>query len=75
MLNSCRKEHSCQCVITIEEPGYYPYTTTSTQKIDGKTSKKRAESICAYTEKQLYKYADNEITSPTQKLTASCAVK
>lgn len=71
---SCRKKHSCQCSITIEKPGYYPYTTSQVQEIDGKTSKKRAEEICAFSEKQLYKNTD-DYTGPDEKLTTSCAVK
>lgn len=71
---SCRKQYSCQCSITIEKPGYYPFTTSEVQTINKKTTKKRAEEICAHSEKQLYKNT-NDYTGPDEKLTTSCAVK
>lgn len=73
-ISSCRKKYSCQCSITIEKPGYYPYTTSEVQEIDQKTTKKRAEEICSNSEKQLYKNTD-DYTGPDEKLTTSCAVK
>lgn len=71
---SCKKQYSCQCSTTIETPGYYPYTQSVVTPIDKKTTKKRAEVICAQTEKQLNKNTD-DYTSPDEKLTTSCAVK
>ena len=74
IFSSCKKQYSCQCSVTIEKPGYYPYTTSTVTKIDKRTTKKRAEEICAFSEKQLYKNTD-DYSTPDEKLTTSCAVK
>lgn len=73
-LQSCKKNYSCLCTITIESPGYYPLVTSTVKKIDQKTTKKRAETICGYTEKQLYSNTDDYL-NPSEKLTVVCAVK
>jgi hypothetical protein len=71
---SCKKQYSCQCSTTFERDGYYPYTVSSVEPIDQKTSKKRAEQICANAEKQMYKNND-DYASPSETLSTSCAVK
>ncbi len=71
---SCKKQYSCQCSTTYQEPGYNSYTASTVVKIDKKTSKKRAEQICAHSEKQMYKNNDDYV-GPSGKLTTSCAVK
>jgi hypothetical protein len=71
---SCKKQYSCQCSTTFEKPGYYPYTASSVEPINQKTSKKRAEKICAHAEKQMYKNND-DYAGPSETLTTSCAVK
>ncbi len=71
---SCKKQYSCQCSTTYEEPGYSAYTASTVVAIDSKTTKKRAGQICSHAEKQMYKNND-DYTSPSGKLTTSCAVK
>lgn len=71
---SCKKQYSCQCAITIQKPGYYPYSQSIITPINKHTTKKRAEEICAFSEKQLYKNTD-DYTGPDETLTTSCAVK
>lgn len=74
LFSSCKKQYSCQCASTIESPGYLPYTVSSVQKIDTKTSKKRAEEICAHAEKQLHKNT-LDYKNGSETLTTSCALK
>jgi hypothetical protein len=71
---SCKKQYSCQCATTIESPGYNPFTVSSIQKIDTKTSKKRGEEICAHTEKQLHKNT-LDYKNGAETVTTSCALK
>jgi hypothetical protein len=71
---SCKKQYSCQCSTTFERSGYYPYTVSSVEPITQKTTKKRAEQICAHAEKQMYKNND-DYASPSETLSTSCAVK
>ncbi|MBL7934936.1 MAG: hypothetical protein JNM51_03910 [Bacteroidia bacterium] len=71
---SCKKQYSCQCATTIQSPGYYPYTVSSLQKIDTKTTKKRAETICSHSEKQLQKNTIN-YKNGSETVTTSCALK
>lgn len=71
---SCKKQYSCQCSTTFEKPGYYPYTVSSVEPIDTKTTKKRAEQICAHSEKQLNENS-LDYKSGSETLTTSCAVK
>lgn len=74
LLQSCKKNYSCLCTITFESPGYYPFVTSTVKEIDQKTTKKRAETICSYTEKQLYSNT-SDYKNPSEKLTVVCAVK
>lgn len=71
---SCKKQYSCQCSSTFEKSGYYPYTVSSIEPIDSKTTKKRAEQICAHSEKQLNENS-LDYKSGSETLTTSCAVK
>jgi hypothetical protein len=71
---SCKKQYSCQCSSTYEKPGYYPYTVSSVKPIDKKTTKKRAEQICAHSEKQIFKN-NTDYKAGDETLTVSCAVK
>jgi hypothetical protein len=71
---SCKKQYSCQCSTTYNKPGSYNYTVSSIEKIDSKTTKKRAEQICAHTEKQLHKNS-LDYKSVSETLTTSCTVK
>ena len=71
---SCKKQHSCLCTTKYEKPGYNPYTVSAVQKIDSKTTKKRAEQICSHTEKQLYKNS-LDYKAGDETLTTACAVK
>lgn len=73
-LMSCKKQYSCQCSVTINDPYYSPYTTSSVQPLLSKTTMKRAKKICDHTEEQMF---DNmhDYTNPEQQLTVSCAVK
>ncbi|MBS1637372.1 MAG: hypothetical protein JST26_15760 [Bacteroidetes bacterium] len=74
-LSSCRKSHSCQCSVTLEKQGYYPYTTSTVQAIDGKTSRRKADKICAYTEKELDHSVRLGQATAGESVTTSCAVK
>lgn len=69
---SCKKQYSCQCATTFSSPGYSPYTVSSIEKIDKKTTKKRAEQICSHAEKQI---ADNDENYTTETVSTSCAIK
>lgn len=71
---SCRKQYSCQCSTTYEKPGYYPYTVSSIEPIDKKTTKKRANVICAHAEKQITNN-NSDYKSADETMTVSCAVK
>lgn len=71
---SCKKKYSCLCSTSFTETGYSPYTVSSTQEIDSKTTKKTAERICSQTEKQLSKN-DADYTSGNEKVSVSCALK
>lgn len=71
---SCKKQYSCQCSTTFDEPGYYPYTVSSNEPIDSKTTKKRAEQICSHSENQLHKNTLN-YKDGSETVTTSCAVK
>ncbi len=73
-LFSCKKQYSCQCATTITSPGYNPYTVSSLTKIDTRTTKKRAETICAHTEKQLQKNTI-DYKNGSETVTTSCALK
>ena len=71
---SCKKQHACQCSTTYEKSGHYSYTVSSVENIDSKTTKKRAQEICAHAEKQLdQNSADYKAGDET--LTTSCALK
>ncbi len=72
-LTSCKKDYSCLCVTTFSETGYNPYTVSSNQKIDKKTTKKTAEKICTQTEKQLGEN-HKDYTSGNEKVSVSCAL-
>ncbi len=74
LFQSCKKQYSCLCTVTIEEAGYYPFVTSTVKKINEKTTKNRAKTICDHTEKQLYKNTD-DYKNPSEKLTVVCAVK
>lgn len=69
---SCKKQYACQCSTTFSSPGYSPYTVSSLEKIDKKTTKKRAEQICSHAEKQI---ADNDENYTTETVSTSCAIK
>lgn len=71
---SCKKQYSCQCSSTFEKPGYYPYTVSSVEPINKKTTKKRATQICAHAEKQMLNN-NMDYKSGNETLTVSCAVK
>ncbi|MBK8367990.1 MAG: hypothetical protein IPL10_11355 [Bacteroidetes bacterium] len=71
---SCKKERSCLCSTSFTATGYSPYTVSTTEKIDSKTTKKTAERICAQTEKQLGKNHTDYI-SGNEKVSVSCALK
>lgn len=73
-LISCKKQYSCQCSSTYEKPGYYPYTVSSVEPINKKTTKKRAEQICAHAEKQILQN-NTDYKAGDETLTVSCAVK
>lgn len=68
----CKKQYSCQCATTFSSPGYSAYTVSSLEKIDKKTTKKRAELICAHAEKQI---ANNDKDYTSGTVTTSCALK
>lgn len=68
----CKKHYSCQCATTFSSSGYSPYTVSSIEKIDGKTTKKRAELICSQSEKQI---ANNSQNYTSGNVATSCAVK
>ncbi|MBI3520908.1 MAG: hypothetical protein HY062_16335 [Bacteroidetes bacterium] len=71
---SCKKTYSCQCSTTLSKTGYDPYTVSSVEKNDIKTTKKTAEKICAQTEKQLTSN-DADYISGNEQVTISCAAK
>lgn len=71
---SCKKQYSCICTTTFDKPGYYPYTVSSKEPINSKTTRKRAEEICTHSEKQLYKNT-LDYKSGSETVTTSCAVK
>lgn len=71
---SCKKQYACQCSTTYNKPGSYNYTVSSIEKIDSKTTKKRAGEICDHSEKQLNKNS-LDYKSGSETLTTSCAVK
>ncbi len=73
-LTNCKKQYSCQCSTTYERPGYYPYTTSSVEKIGKKTTKKNAEKICVIVEEQLASTAKHYAYS-NETVTSSCALK
>lgn len=73
-LSSCKKERSCLCSTTFTKTGYAPYTVSSTEKIDSKTTKKTGERICAQAEKQLSKN-DTDYKSGNETVSVSCALK
>ncbi len=73
-LVSCKKERSCLCSTTFTSTGYSPYTVSTTEKMDSKTTKKTAERICAQTEKQLGKNHVDYL-SGNEKVSVSCALK
>ena len=74
VFTSCKKQYSCQCSTTVTKTGYYPYTVSSIEKIDSKTTKKTAEKICTQSEKQIASN-DEDYKSSGQKITVSCALK
>jgi hypothetical protein len=71
---SCKKQYACQCSTTYQKPGQYSYTVSSLQNIDSKTTKKRAQQICAHAEKQLDQNSQ-DYKAPSETLRTSCAVK
>lgn len=71
---SCKKQYSCQCSSTYEKPGYYPFTVSSVEAINKKTTKKRAGEICAHSEKQILKN-NTDYKAGDETLTVSCAAK
>jgi hypothetical protein len=71
---SCKKQYSCQCSTILTKTGYSPYTVSSVEKIDSKTTKKTAEQICVQSEKQITKN-DADYISGNEKATISCALK
>jgi hypothetical protein len=71
-LLSCKKQYACQCATTFSSPGYDPYTVSSIENIDKKTTKKRAERICSHAEKQI---ADNDENYTNSTISTSCALK
>lgn len=73
-LCSCKKQYSCQCATTITSPGYNPFTVSSLTQIDTRTTKKRAETICSHTEKQLQKNTI-DYKNGSETVTTSCAIK
>lgn len=73
-LGSCKKQYSCQCSTTYSKAGYYDYTVSSVEKINTKTTKRRAEAICAHSEKQLNENS-LDYKSGSETLTTSCAIK
>jgi hypothetical protein len=73
-LFSCKKQYSCQCATTITSPGYNPYTVSSLTQIDTRTTKKRAETICSHSEKQLQKNTI-DYKNGSETVTTSCAIK
>jgi hypothetical protein len=73
-LVSCKKERSCLCSTTFTSTGYSPYTVSTTEKLDSKTTKKTAERICSQTEKQLGKN-HTDYLSGNEKVSVSCALK
>ena len=68
----CKKQYSCQCSTTFSSSGYSSYTVSSLEKINGKTTKKRAEQICSHAEKQM---ANNDKNYTSGTVTTSCALK
>ncbi len=70
--SSCKKQYACQCSTTFSSPGYSPYTVSSVENIDKKTSKKTATKICAQSEKQI---KNNDENYTTETVSTSCAVK
>lgn len=71
---SCKKQYSCQCSSTFEKPGYYPYTASSVEPINKKTTKRRATQICTQAEKQILNN-NTDYKKGDETLTVSCAVK
>ena len=69
---SCKKQYSCQCSTTFSSPNYSPYTVSSVENIDKKTTKKRATQICSHAEKQM---ADNAENYTSGTVSTSCAIK
>ncbi|MES2568387.1 MAG: hypothetical protein V4565_16045 [Bacteroidota bacterium] len=71
---SCKKQYSCQCSTTFESPGNYPFTVSSVEAIDKKTTRRRAGQICSNSEKQLHENSLN-YKYGSETVTTSCSVK